>query len=589
MDENDASLANDSGIKQKDDQEGEKNKKLAPTIEDFVILKPISRGAFGKVFLGRKKDVTCDQRLYAIKVMQKSEMIKKNMQSQVIAERNALALTNSPFCVNLYYCLQSSNNIFLVMEYLIGGDLKSLLAMCGFFEEAMARFYASEVALALDYLHSHNIVHRDLKPDNILVTSGGHIKLTDFGLSKVGIDREQLQIADFISHTPRPLRRQQSHVARTPGQILSLTTQLSFAKKKNNSSSILDMMDSSHNQQTTMSDCSSNVTEQLQNLRTRTTSSNSSSNSPVLTKKRNLSDTEEEKTTPKQENMQQSNVTLNFAEMGFRSAKRHCSRLGLHDAKRHDLFSSPSTTSSTSTTSLTPNDLVNCGEEDDETDDGHLRSSTPLSALPPRRHRNVRFEAEVIMPAVLLDTTPPNRFSTPLGDKKPLTPYRTPKSVKGKKLVVKSDNRILGTPDYLAPELLLRQPHDSRVDWWGLGVCLYEFLTGIPPFMDETPEAVFENILKLKMEWPEEEGEVLTQSAVDAIMALLTLDPAKRAGFNEIKEQMHFFQHTDWANLTELQAPFVPQPIDETDTAYFDARNEAQQWTVSHFSNASLS
>ena len=147
---------------------------LAPKIEDFDILKPISRGAFGKVFIGRKKgDAT--KKVYAIKVMQKSEMIKKNMISQVIAERNAQALTNSPFCVKLFYCLQSSTNIFLVMEYLIGGDLKSLLNIYGFFDENMARFYVAEIALALSYLHKHSIIHRDLKPDNILLTATGQL------------------------------------------------------------------------------------------------------------------------------------------------------------------------------------------------------------------------------------------------------------------------------------------------------------------------------------------------------------------------------------------------------------------------------
>ena len=91
--------------------------KMAPTIEDFLILKPISRGAYGKVFLGRKKE---SKKVYAIKAMKTSEMIKKNMQSQIIAERNALALSNSAFCVKLFYCVQSTNYIFLVMEYLIG-------------------------------------------------------------------------------------------------------------------------------------------------------------------------------------------------------------------------------------------------------------------------------------------------------------------------------------------------------------------------------------------------------------------------------------------------------------------------------------
>ena len=166
--------------------------------------------------------------MYAIKVMKKSEVVKKNMVSQVIAERNALALTRSPFCVNLFYCLQSTNNVYLVMEYLIGGDLKSLLGHCGYFDEHTSKFYAGEIALALDYLHKRDITHRDLKPDNILLTAKGHIKLTDFGLSKVGIDRE-LKVADLVSNTPFVKRTiPQNRVMRTPGQILSLTTHLMF-------------------------------------------------------------------------------------------------------------------------------------------------------------------------------------------------------------------------------------------------------------------------------------------------------------------------------------------------------------------------
>lgn len=75
------------------------------------------------------------------------------------------------------------------MEYMVGGDLKSLLGMYGFLEEAMAVFYIAEVTLALDYLHKHNIIHRDLKPDNMLIAKSGHVKLTDFGLSKIEIHR----------------------------------------------------------------------------------------------------------------------------------------------------------------------------------------------------------------------------------------------------------------------------------------------------------------------------------------------------------------------------------------------------------------
>nr|CAD7449173.1 unnamed protein product [Timema bartmani] len=139
------------------------------------------------VFLGRKK--TTPDQVYAVKVMKKEDMINKNMVSQVVTERNALALSRSPFCVQLFYSLQSASCVYLVMEYMVGGDLKSLLGMYGYFDEKMAVFYAAEVTLALQYLHNHGIVHRDLKPDNMLLSHQGHVKLTDFGLSRISVHR----------------------------------------------------------------------------------------------------------------------------------------------------------------------------------------------------------------------------------------------------------------------------------------------------------------------------------------------------------------------------------------------------------------
>lgn len=178
--------------------------------------------------------------------MKKSEMINKNMVSQVITERNALALSRSPYCVTLFYSLQSLSNVYLVtfisaipdeikflnsylipkvMEYMVGGDLKSLLTVSGFFDESAARFYCAEITLALQYLHSHGIVHRDIKPDNMLLSATGHLKLTDFGLSKIDLSRD-LEISDLVNFSPSI----QSH--RTPGQLLSLTSHLSFGSEK---------------------------------------------------------------------------------------------------------------------------------------------------------------------------------------------------------------------------------------------------------------------------------------------------------------------------------------------------------------------
>ncbi|XP_030625511.1 serine/threonine-protein kinase greatwall [Chanos chanos] len=167
------------------------------------------------------------------------------------------------------------------------------------------------------------------------------------------------------------------------------------------------------------------------------------------------------------------------------------------------------------------------------------------------------------------------------------TPFRTPKSVRRGPEPVEGAP-ILGTPDYLAPELLLGKPHvsglkcDFMVDWWALGVCLFEFLTGVPPFNDETPHLVFQNILNRDIPWPEGEEE-LGQNARSTIEILLTMDMAKRAGLKELKEHP-FFAGLEWDNLQNQSMPFIPQPDNEMDTSYFEARNKAQHLAVSDFS-----
>lgn len=204
--------------------------KKMPEIDDFNFIKPISRGAFGKVFLGCKKDNSTQ--LYAIKVVKKSDIIHKNMVEQIMAERDAMARTKSPFCVQLFYSLQTPCNVYLIMEYMIGGDLKSLLTMYGYFDEPMAIFYAMELALALEYLHSHGIIHRDVKPDNLLLDNRGHLKLTDFGLSKITLHKD-LKLGELVAGTPNVARSGLPYF-RTPGQIISLTSHLSFSSEDSN-------------------------------------------------------------------------------------------------------------------------------------------------------------------------------------------------------------------------------------------------------------------------------------------------------------------------------------------------------------------
>lgn len=129
---------------------------------------------FSKVYLAKK---CTTQDMYAVKILKKDVMIRKNMVSHVIAERKVLSLSNNPYVVKLYYAFQSQENLYLVMEYLIGGDLSSVLSAFGYFDEQMTRIYAAEVSLALEYLQNNGIVHRDLKPDNMLLTKEGHIKV----------------------------------------------------------------------------------------------------------------------------------------------------------------------------------------------------------------------------------------------------------------------------------------------------------------------------------------------------------------------------------------------------------------------------
>jgi serine/threonine-protein kinase RIM15 len=133
--------------------------KSAPSsIKDFDIIKPVSKGAFGSVFLAKKK-TTGDY--YAIKVLKKADMIAKNQITNVKAERMILMKqAESPFVVKLYFTFQSKENLYLVMEYLNGGDCAALIKTLGALPEEWTRAYVAEIVLALEYLHERGIVHR---------------------------------------------------------------------------------------------------------------------------------------------------------------------------------------------------------------------------------------------------------------------------------------------------------------------------------------------------------------------------------------------------------------------------------------------
>ncbi|KAI9869569.1 MAG: serine/threonine protein kinase, AGC [Pleopsidium flavum] len=149
----------------------------------FDKIKLIGKGDVGKVYLVREKK---SSRLYAMKVLSKKEMIKRNKIKRALAEQEILATSNHPFIVTLYHSFQSEDHLYLCMEYCSGGEffraLQTRPGKC--IPEDDARFYAGEVTAALEYLHLMGFIYRDLKPENILLHQSGHIMLSDFDLSK---------------------------------------------------------------------------------------------------------------------------------------------------------------------------------------------------------------------------------------------------------------------------------------------------------------------------------------------------------------------------------------------------------------------
>lgn len=442
----------------------------ASSIKDFDILKPISKGAFGSVFLAKKR-TTGDY--YAIKVLKKSDMIAKNQITNVKAERMILMTQNqSPFVVKLFFTFQSAEFLYLVMEYLPGGDCASLCKVLGGLSEEWARQYIAEVVIGLQHLHSKGVVHRDLKPDNLLIDQKGHLKLTDFGLSKIGLLGRQTRQAAISSSTAGGFA---AHASRSDSNSGSLpSSAASFASEARHQAV-------STPAGTTAGD----------------TAASFSPRTPGL-----------------------GGMMRNQSFFAGRQRGRIVS-------------------SST--------DASDSGESDSQ-----RGVPKPLPS------------ARIDSPGNLFGAHP--LFSDSLGPSSGERASSVPK-------------RFVGTPDYLAPESILGIGMDDfAVDWWALGVILYEFLYGVPPFHAETPEKVFDNILSRRIDWEEDSVEV-SPEARDLMESLMCTDPKQRLGSGgpeEIKNHP-FFQGVDWDNVTAEPGPFVPQVTDPESTDYFDLRGASHQ------------
>ncbi|KAI9485865.1 MAG: hypothetical protein EXX96DRAFT_23214 [Benjaminiella poitrasii] len=492
------------------------NQPVSPSIKDFDIIKPISKGAFGSVFLAKKR-VTGDY--YAIKFLKKSDMIAKNQVTNVKAERMILMTqTDSPFVTKLYYTFQSKEYLYLVMEYLNGGDCSSLIKILGSLPCDWARNYLAEVTLGLCYLHERHVIHRDLKPDNLLIDQNGHLKLTDFGLSRIGfLDR---RVRDELSSKPlsEPPSSPAPSRSSTPPQ--SPTSDLIAAS-----------LSSCHNKLYKHSYFSL-LFDRDKRRRSSVTSGSVSGGETNST-----------------------DVTPAVSLIGYDiTANNMVSPLNIQDNTNSNSYNSSMLPNSTSTSML----HLTRG------DSGFL-SSMGLAKSP----------AAAFFHRTTARTT-----------------YESSKQSNDNISANHKDSAV-GTPDYLAPESILGTGQDSMVDWWALGVICYEFLYGYPPFHAETPDKVFENILSRNIDWHKDEVR-LPEEAYDFMERLLTLDPEKRLGKGGPEEvkQHPFFKRINWEHLLTEVPCFIPHPVNEEDTDYFDARGATMMGAIeqqeNHFQNLTL-
>ena len=195
--------------------ENEKITKPGVKLQDFKILKVLGRGSFGKVLLVKCKKT---QNYFAMKVLKKEKLFKTNQILHTKTEKEVLEKIEHPFLIKLYYAFQNDTKLYLVSEFMQGGELFFHLNKAKTFSENKVRFHACEIILALEYLHKNDIIYRDLKPENILLDVDGRIKLTDFGLSKI-LNRNMSNVSNAYLDTNHPSDDRTYTICGTPDYL----------------------------------------------------------------------------------------------------------------------------------------------------------------------------------------------------------------------------------------------------------------------------------------------------------------------------------------------------------------------------------
>ena len=468
--------------------------------------------------LARKRDTS---KVYAIKKMTKTDLVARGHVERAWTEWLVQSEADgNEWLVKLHFCFQTAEHVYLVMDYVPGGDLMGLLMRLDVLPEPQARFYAAEAVQAIASLHGLGYAHRDIKPDNFLLDRQGHVKLADLGLAKCVAS--QLK----ISHTP----------TNGGGGATSSTSSTATAAA------------------TTATAATATATTAV------TAAAASPAAPPSASTAVGGSSAAATAATPRGAGGAEAGTSCSSSAPQSAPQAPRPAPIDVSDA--HGGPSSSGTTPSSSsratpapapagTAGSSTSRMAAGGGAPSETSSSPLRPALAPGLVSPPASSPAAENDGGAGGASSASSSPASARSTPLSRSR-----------------IEMFSRV-GTPDYMAPEVLLKSGYGQECDWWSLGCILFEMLVGYAPFYAETPAETADKILRHEttLEFPPEAAH-LSVDAKDLVSRLLRRR-GERLSIDGIRSHP-FFAGVDWSRLREVRPPHTPTITSETDTQHFE-------------------